>query len=361
MSALVAYITPHGFGHATRTIEALSAFGEAFSEVERVVVSDLPGWLTERLPGVKQRRLALDVGIVQADAVRMDLPATLLRLEALRQEWDQLVRAETEWLKDVGAQLVLSDIPAIPFEAAHAIGCPSVALTSFSWDWIYAGFCKSDPSWQPHVDRFAKAYQKCERLLSYPFSAPMENLPEPLEVPLVAERGVSRRQKLSEHTGADPNKTWLLFCLASMEFTPEGIEALRAFENYQFFTTGALNWSSPNCFQLSPTLVPFSDLVASVDAVVSKPGFGILSDCAANQKPIIYVEREGFREYPLLVEAIDRHLLGVHLPLADLCDGKLDRGLEWLQNLEAQPKEPLKVQGASDIASILGQYMNRLP
>ena len=94
---------------------------------------------------------------------------------------------------------------------------------------------------------------------------------------------------------------------------------------------------------------PFADIVASVDAVVTKPGYGILSDCLANGKPIAYADRSDFAEYPVLVEALRRHFRAVHIPAAELYAGRLAAALEALESRPA-PREDLPRDGAESAA-----------
>ena len=45
----------------------------------------------------------------------------------------------------------------------------------------------------------------------------------------------------------------------------------------------------------------YEDLVAAVDVVVTKPGYGIIAECIAAGTPMLYTSRGDFREYDLLV------------------------------------------------------------
>jgi hypothetical protein len=93
-------------------------------------------------------------------------------------------------------------------------------------------------------------------------------------------------------------------------------------------------------------------VLASCDAVVSKPGYGILSDCVANAKPIVYAEREDFIEYPLLERELKRYLRNVHIPAADLYAGQLGPALAASESAPA-PQETLRAGGAEKAADIL--------
>lgn len=348
-TVLAVYITAHGLGHAARTCDVLSAFSELYPHIPITVVSELPEWfLVSRNLKFSERKACFDVGMVQRDAVQMDIATTLTRLQRLMADWDSLVSQESKWMLESKVKLVVSDIPAIPLEAAASAGVTSAALTSFSWDWIYGAFQSQSPNWRAIIQRFQKAYQLCPLLLRYPFSGPMPFFSRTEDVPLVASPGDNKKGLFAELTGADAKKPWILFCLNSFQF--QNPSCFDAFGNYQFLTAGKLNWTSPNCFSLNPKTFNFSALVASCDAVLSKPGFGVLSDCVANNKPLIYVEREDFLEYTILERGIQEHLSGVHLPLSNLVSGDLQPALDALESGLAPPKSPLQCDGAVKVA-----------
>ena len=52
----------------------------------------------------------------------------------------------------------------------------------------------------------------------------------------------------------------------------------------------------------------YVDLVAAVDVVVTKPGYGIIADCVANRTAMLYTSRGRFVEYDVMVEQMPRFL-----------------------------------------------------
>ena len=46
----------------------------------------------------------------------------------------------------------------------------------------------------------------------------------------------------------------------------------------------------------------YEDLVAAVDVVATKPGYGIIAECAAHQTALLYTSRGHFIEYEVLVQ-----------------------------------------------------------
>ena len=138
-SLIAAYVSGHGFGHATRVGEALRALRERVPRLPIAIVTSGPASLyRQAIPGpLEVRALACDVGLAQRDALTIDEAETAERCRIFAAGWDARVAAEAEWLRRRGARAVLGDIPPLAFQAAHDAGVPSFGLANFSWDWIY--------------------------------------------------------------------------------------------------------------------------------------------------------------------------------------------------------------------------------
>ena len=354
---IVWYLTAHGYGHGVRSTAVMQALRRECPGVRLTVVSALPeDFLRDRLRGfpdgaLEFRRAAFDVGLVQLDSVRADIPATLEKVKALLARRPALIDSETDWLSAAEADIVIADIPAIPLAAAAQAGLPCIAIGNFSWDWIYAPYMESDPSWQPAVDAFRADYATADVLLQYPLSPDMSaTFPRHLDIPLPSRPGRARRVELAARTGADPARRWILLSFTTLDWTPEALARVAAIRDTEFFTVRPLEWPGiPNIHAVARCEFPFSDIVATVDAVLSKPGFGILADCAANDKPLVYADRQDFAEYPVLERAIKRHLTHVHIPAADLYAGNLAPSLD---SLASAPPPPHRLPLGGDTAAV---------
>ena len=97
---------------------------------------------------------------------------------------------------------------------------------------------------------------------------------------------------------------------------------------------------------------------ASCDIVISKPGFGLVSECIVNNKPLIYSDRGDFAEYPYLVEGIEKYLRNVHIPSTQLYAGELRSVLEEIHSAP-EPSEALESGGAGQIAEELIRSVGR--
>lgn len=359
MKPLAYYITAHGYGHGTRSCDILAALLRARPDLVVQVVSDLPrSFLQSRLPrgNLHYRAGCFDVGMVQLDSIRVDVSASLRAARDLLACWPDKVRQEVDFLRTAGVGAVVADIPGIPLEAARRCGLPNLAVGNFAWDWIYESLAVDDPAWQPVVEAYRAAYAGCDLLLRLPFHEPMRAFSRQRDVPLLARPGRNRREEIARHAQVDPAARWVLLSFTSLDWSAQALARASAIPDTLYFTVHPLVWNRPGFVALDRRTFPYADVMASCDVVVTKPGYGVLSECAVNGKPIIYIERENFREYPVLESAVRRYFQHVHLPARHLYRGELAGALSAIRTAPA-PVEALPAGGDDQAA---GEILARL-
>jgi hypothetical protein len=151
-SAIVVYLSGHGFGHYTRSEAVLERLLQLAPSTElHLRSSDRALRLAERAAAAGERvRFAsvaeVDVGpgVAQRGPLAVDVPATRAALQQHLDRWEQTVADEAAFARAIGARLVYADVPPIAFAAAARAKLPSVALANFSWSWIYDGYADQD-------------------------------------------------------------------------------------------------------------------------------------------------------------------------------------------------------------------------
>ncbi|HPG00782.1 MAG TPA: glycosyltransferase family protein [Kiritimatiellia bacterium] len=342
------YISAHGYGHGVRSSDIIRALVRLNPDVRFTLITMLPeSFLRNRLPAGDWtfRAASFDVGMVQVDSIRVDVPATLAALTALYAQRTALVKQEVEFLRREKVDLVVADIPAIPLEAAHNARIPGIAVGNFAWDWIYAEFVERDPAWNDLINQIAEGYGCAQLLLRLPFSEPMAAFPRKEDIPVVAVPGLARRAELAAMTGAMTEKQWVLLSFTTLDLDEDALDRIEQLRAYEFFVVRPLEWRRKNIYAIDRERIPFSDVLASADVVISKPGFGLISECVVNHKPLIYADRSDFREYAVLVDSIRRHLRNVHLPTGDLYRGELGGALT---EIASQPEAPQPMSAGGD-------------
>jgi hypothetical protein len=341
------YISAHGYGHGVRSCDIIRALLRLRPGLRLILVSDLPReFLANRVaPGAfEYRQASFDVGMVQLDSIRVDVPATLEKAVHLCEQRSKLIRGEVEFLCSRGVRLAVADIPAIPLEAAMKAGVPGVAVGNFSWDWIYSAHEAQDARWRAVVSAFAEGYAQSQLLLRLPLHADMHVFPKIEDVPLLSTPGRVRREQIAALTGAPPDGPWILLSFTTLDWDEAALQSVERITGYEFFTVRPLAWQRRNIHAVDRDAIRFSDVLASCDAVISKPGYGILSECAVNRKPLIYVERSGFAEYPILEAALRRYLRHTHIASERLYRGDLQQALDEIGQAP-EPKEILAAGG----------------
>lgn len=355
---LAYYISAHGYGHGVRSSDILRAFRAVCPAAPVTVISDLPEpFLRNRLAGapVEIRPGSFDIGMVQLDSVRVDVPATLERALALYGRRNELLDRETRFFRERNIGLVAADIPALPTEAAKRAGLPAVVIGNFGWDWIYEEFIPRDRRWADLVARLRAGYAQSDLLLRLPFHEPMRIFPRIEDLPLVAAPGRARRDELAALTGASLEKIWVLLSFTSLDWGQAALNRVERLEAYEFFTVKPLAWPRRNVHAVDRERLPFSDVLATADLVVSKPGFGLLSECVVNRKPLVYADRTDFREYPILEAELKKYLRHRHLPADQLYAGDLE---EALAAVLCVPEPGVRLAGGG--AEIAAQHLTDL-
>jgi hypothetical protein len=96
----------------------------------------------------------------------------------------------------------------------------------------------------------------------------------------------------------------------------------------------------------------YEDVVRAVDVVVTKPGYGIISECIANETALLYTSRGHFVEYDVLVREMPRYLRCRFIDHDDLFAGRWHEPLDALLS-QPEPGERPSVDGADVAAGVL--------
>jgi hypothetical protein len=358
------YISGHGFGHAVRQIAIIRALLEIAPGRVRVVVrTSAPAWLFARTLGGAVTLLPgdTDPGAVQIDGLRLDEHATVRAATAFYRTLPARVGAEADILRAHGAALVVADAPPLACAAAAAASVPAVVCSNFTWDWIYQPYIADDPSGAPLLPVMQEAYSSAAgwRL---PMHGGFDTVAPIIDVPLVARharpgRTVDELRRALELPtgvplalvsfggyGARDLPLGRLDCLADWRVVitvpqPDGAEAPRGVE----ILAEELMYARG---------LQYEDLVHAVDVVVTKPGYGIVSDCAANDTAVLYTSRGRFAEYDVLVREMPLWVRSMFLPRRDLLEGRWKAALDALMAMPPV-QEPPPTDGAAVVADLI--------
>jgi L-arabinokinase len=372
------YISGHGFGHASRDIEVLNALGRLAPGVAVAVRTSAPKWLfdlTLTRP-VDFTTRECDTGIVQVDSLSLDEAATVARASEFHARLDGLATEEARWLRAIGARLVVGDIPPLACAAGHAAGLPVVALGNFTWDWIYEGYRQWLPTGSDLVETLGAAYALAHRALRLPMHGGFGTLREVVDLPFIARRSTRTPADTRRHLGLPLDRPLVLLSFGGYGLQRIDLGAVGSLAGYTVVVTAdvtanrraneAPSGAGSETFADNVRLVDehglyrdglrYEDLVAAVDVVLTKPGYGIIAECVANNTAIVYTSRGHFVEYDVLVREMPRWLRCGFISNEDLLAGRWQQALDETLALPA-PHETIAVDGAERAAEMILQHL----
>jgi len=346
------YISGHGFGHASRIIETMNAVASARPDADLVVRTTAARWLFDvTVRGrFEYHEVPCDTGVIQTDSLHLDIPATIRDASAFMATIDARADAEAAFLRARGVTLVVGDLPPLAFAAARRAGLPSVATGNFTWDWIYAGYPEEIAGAPDLVPAIRRAYQQASLTLRLPMWGGFEEWGSPMvDLPFVARHSTRDPGEVRRAIGIAEDRRMVLASFGGLGIHGLALAPLAALDGYTVVTTGhalGLSGDVPRDVVLLDDRevymrgLRYEDLVRAADVVVTKPGYGIIAECLANDTAILYTSRGRFVEYEVLVEAMPRFLRCRYLGHDDLFSGRWQPHLDALLAQPAPPDRP---------------------
>lgn len=354
---IYACISAHGFGHGSRSAAVLTALHAIRPEWRLVLSTSLPpAFLATALGPVpyEQRPLRWDVGVIQADALGADPPATLEALEQLEAALPAQLQREAQWLRaQAEPVLVLGDVPPAAALLAEAIGAPLVWLASFGWEAIYGPLGGAFTRW---AERCLALYRRGDLLLHCPLAMPIDwGIPEQ-RIGLTAGRPRLDPDELAELaqqlTLPAERERCVLISFGGMGAALDPLLLDRWPDHVLIGADPALA-ARPNG-RVLPAGLRLLELLPRCARLITKPGYSSFCEALTAGVGIHLVHREGFAEAPVLEAALQRHGRHRLLSQQQLFSGEWELDQPLLPPSDAALAGDGTEQAAAAIAAFVG-------
>lgn len=307
-------ITNHGFGHATRMASVLAAVRRRCPDLPLAIATRAPRWLLEAyLPGdFVYRPQVLDVGVVQADSLRMDRGATLERWREIRDREAALMAEEVAFIHDHQVKLVLGDIPPLAAPIARRAGVPGWMVSNFGWDFIYRNWIERGELKGPEEEGFRElcgwiedCFSQCDRLFRLPFHEAMAAFPVVEDVGLTGgSPGFGEAELRDRFAIATPPERTVLLTFGGLGLQQIPYQNLERFPDWTFIS---FDIQAPKLENLRivdhPRYRPV-DFMPLCDRLVSKPGYSTFAEACRQHRGILTLTRADFAEAQCLIDGI---------------------------------------------------------
>lgn len=338
-------ISHHGLGHLAQAAPILNAMRQARPDLEWLIWSGLDrGALDSRLHiDFVHRQEPADVGLLMRDAMRVDVPVSRQAYLEFHAHWDDRVAREAHWLRRQKIDGVLGNAAYLPLAAASHADLIGVGFSSLNWWDIAHGYLRDAPDMAPVFDQMREAYQSARAFLRLTPALPMAWLSNLVTAPPVASLGGNRRHELDSRLGLAPTQKLVLLGFGGVAY--QSPAPLPRLARMRWLVPD--EWSTAARADLIPfshTRMPFPDLLASCDALVTKVGYGSFVEAAGLGLPVLYLDRPDWPETPWLAAWLARHTRASAISEETLFSAAIGEALSRLW--QSHPRQPPDISGA---------------
>ena len=335
--------------------------------------------LGRRIPGLRtilrttvpasffQQRLAIpwelssaqqDIGCVQQGPLTIDIEATWREHARFHATWDDRVQAEVDAMNQARPNLILADTPYLAIAAGATAGLPTVGLMNFTWDLVLSGLT-ARPEIDGHtlIRTMRHAYARADLALRISPSPAMDIFQQLIDIGPISEPARSAREALSDVLRLSPGERTVLIGFGGIPLASLPITELEALSGYRFLFDGPIPPNSTTFVSTQALPFSFKTLLASVDIIMSKPGYGTLVEAVVLGTPLVYVRRYNFADEQPLVDYLHRYGRGVELAGTDFAAGRWESALRAVGDLSAPSVPPPTASGADNAADVLARYL----
>jgi hypothetical protein len=354
MPHLVVSISGHGFGHVAQTAPILNLLHERMPQLRLTVRSGVPlAHLRSRIHAPFTHLSSEgDIGMAMSSVLDVQIEESRTAYRTFHADWNARVEQEARLLRELGADMVLSNVGYLPLAGAQRAGIANAALCSLNWADIYRHYLGEDDI----SAQIRTSYANADAFLRLTPGMAMDDLPNLVPVAPVADIGDSRRDELDRHLRLSKEEKLVLVSLGGIAGRLP-IERWPRIAGVRWLVQASWQVRHPDAIVLESLPLNFDGLLASCDALLCKPGYGSFVEAACSGTPVLFASRADWPESPALIGWLRRHCACREISRNALERGNIANDLAMLWNTP-QP-ERVKPDGAAQAADWLLHGFNR--
>lgn len=341
----------HGYGHIAQASQVVNALRRRLPALRLRIQCAAPRELLARwFEGeFDHERRACDFGMLMDNALDVRREPSLAAYREFHAAWAARVAQEAAHLQALAPDLVLSNIAYLPLAAAREAGLRAAALCSLNWADILEGYCAEPEEFAPVLREMRAAYRGAELFIQPTPHMPMPGLDNARTVGPIARIGTRRRAQLRERIGLPAGSRVVILGLGGIP-TELPIDAWPVHPGLFWLVPDDWICRHPHAIPFARARMSFIDLLASSDALLTKPGYGSIAEAVCNGVPVLYLRRRDWPEEPHLVAWLKRHGVSAEIERAALLRGEL---IEALQEVLGKSPESIPAAGGAEEAAEL--------
>ncbi|GGL56208.1 glycosyltransferase [Sporolactobacillus putidus] len=307
------YVSDYGFGHAARSIAVIRFLCRVRKDIRVIICTSfaysfmnasLKQLIVQRQ--VSMRQVRNDMGyILKRDSLIPDNELLRKEYDAFVHRMSESVEEEIEFLRNCKADLVIGDIPPIPFKAAHLLSIHSIGISNFTWYTAYRD-ALSEKELQPLFD----CYTQMDDFFALPGSQERPWGQKRNRAFGFFSRCTETEDVRSIQTRVNPEGSKkIIFFGLGMKIETEDLTAypLWKSKNCVFIVSNHTHVEGDNIYKIPSGYNETQNFIAASDVVISKPGWGTIAEAVCTNKPLVLVARENVTEDRNTINYLQRH------------------------------------------------------
>ncbi len=350
-------LSPHGYGHAAMTAPVVNELSHRRPGLRLTIQTGVTRSFLETRYGTDFTYVGdiPDFGLRMRSSTLVDLEASARGYRDLHADWPAVVEGEAQRLRQAAPDLVLANVPYVTIAAAAQAGIPVVALSSLEWVDIYRHYLGDRPEAARIGAEMAGAYNAAAAFLRVRPAMEMPSLTNLVEIGPVGTCGNARNAELRAALGVGEGTRIGLIAFGGIDHALD-LARWPVLPDWLWLSSLAFPAGRADFRPWQAAGLPFSDLLASADVVVTKPGYGTFVEAAMAGIPVLYVPRPDWLECPHLDGWLRDHGRALPVEVETLLGPSLETQLQKLFSLRVPPVAT--TEGNSQAASMLERILD---
>lgn len=317
---IVFYISSHGFGHMTRCLGIIENILKT-SEYKIYIACNKNQndfaklYLFQYKDRIVYKDIVTDIGLVNKEnTLEVDKDKLENRLIKFTSSWEEIVDNEYESIKSLNLKCILSDISPIGCVVGNKFQLPTILISNFTWVEQYEHLNLN----QDIINRFRTVYSYIDRFVKYDLCLPIDviDVNDSYEVGFTCRKiDKNKVEAIKQQYGNS------IFITCGKSATLNSINV----KNFigTIFTTSGIEINCNNnskVIQLPVEILDTQNYIAASDMVITKSGWGTISEAVIGQSSLVLIERPSAKEDSFNISELKKRNLAISITEEELVD-----------------------------------------
>lgn len=354
------YISGHGYGHLGQCIPVINYITNAHPNWRLSICSTLDAKLLKKVihSDFEHHSRAYDFGMLMLNALEVDQEKTEAQFNNQINSWDADLNSARSLLAKANPSVVINNVSYLIPTAAKSLSIPTISFSSLNWFDIAKYYF---PDNTRLLTKLFEGYRDSDYFacLTPGMDATFCENWQGVEITVGAVAQTGQRISFADYS-IEKNKASFVnrkVILVSMGGIPFDIDfsSWPLFEDIVYITAQTVPSTRADIIPLSELECNYSDVLASCDLLITKPGYGNFVEAAAVGVPILYVPRPDWPEQPCLINWIEANTLNHAISLEQFESGDFNKEIRELIGKRYESVELTGVESLSDLISELAR------